>query len=312
MVRFQDLQLFLRSALLGGFSEAAREANILPSQVSSAIRRLEEALEVRLFVRSTRTLRLTAEGERYLPSATKVLETLREGGQQVREAVGGLSGMLQIALPSDLGRNVLLPWLSEFQAQHPSLVLRLFFSDRVANVFRDTIDVAVRYGVGDEADYFALPLAPDNRRVLCASPAYLAARGHPKCVQELANHDCLIYEMLGKMHDKWTFVEAGKQVSVTVKGPMESNDADIIRRLAVEGRGILYKSWLDVANDVRAGRLVQLLPDVVGEPTPLSLAYPQRGLRAQGIKLLCEMLRERLQPLAAAMPVASAVPMRER
>jgi DNA-binding transcriptional LysR family regulator len=306
MVRLQDLQLFIRSAVLGGFSEAAREANVQPSQVSTAIKRLEEELDVRLFARSTRTLRLTVEGERYLPYAKNVLDMLRAGHDHLRDAdsgVSGLSGMLQIALPSDLGRNVLLPWLSAFQGQHPALVLRLAFADRVADVFRDTVDVAIRYGVGEEEDYFAIPIVPENRRVLCASPSYLKARGVPSTLAELAEHDCLLYEMRGKMHDKWTFVDGRQRQTVQVKGSMQSNDADIVRRLAVAGRGILYKSWLDVANDVKDGRLVQLFPHVVGEPTPLSLVYPHRGQRPQAIRLLTDSLRKWLEPIASMKPV---------
>lgn len=303
MIRFQDLHLFLRSALLGGFSQAAREADILPSQVSSAIKRLEAGLGARLFIRSTRTLRLTAEGERYLPYAQAVLDALRAGQEGLHAERQELTGTLHIALPSDLGRNVLLSWLSDFQLRHPALVLRLAFADRVADVLRETVDVAVRYGVGDDADYIALPLAPQNRRVLCASPQYLATRGSPSSLEELSRHDCLLYEMRGKIHDNWSFVDAGRSVNVTVKGPMQSNDADIVRRLAVAGRGILYKSWLDVANDVLAGRLVHLFPHVGSEPTPLSLAYPERGQRSGAIKLLFDFLNERIRPLAAALPV---------
>ena len=315
MVRLQDLQIFIRSALLGGFSEAAREANVLPSQVSNAIKRLETELEVRLFARSTRTLRLTAEGERYLPYAQNVLDMVRAGHDHLRDIdsdVSGLSGTLQIALPSDLGRNVLLPWLSGFQRQHPALVLRLAFADRVADVFRDTVDVAIRYGVGEDEDYFAIPIVPENRRVLCASPSYLKARGMPSTIAELAKHDCLLYEMRGKIHDKWTFVDGLQRQTVHVKGSMLSNDADIVRRLAVAGHGILYKSWLDVAHDVKDGRLVQLFPHALGEPTPLSLVYPHRGQRPQAIRLLTDSLRKWLEPLTTIKPAGVRAPKKKQ
>ncbi|TQT73556.1 LysR family transcriptional regulator, partial [Xanthomonas perforans] len=170
MVRFDDLALFVRTAALGSFSSAAREADLLPGQASAAVARLERALDLRLFARSTRSLRLTAEGEQYLPYARGVLELLRDGREHVRGADSALQGLLQVTAPSDLGRNVLLPWLTEFRAAHPKLTLRLHLSDQVADLYRAPVDVAFRLGRIDDAEHVALPLAPDNRRVLVAAP----------------------------------------------------------------------------------------------------------------------------------------------
>ncbi len=179
MVRFDDLALFVRTAALGSFSSAAREADLLPGQASAAVARLERALDLRLFARSTRSLRLTAEGEQYLPYARQVLELLRDGREQVRGADSALHGVLQVTAPSDLGRNVLLPWLTEFRAAHPKLTLRLHLSDQVADLYRALVDVAFRLGRIDDADHVALPVAADNRRVLVAAPAYLQRQGAP-------------------------------------------------------------------------------------------------------------------------------------
>ena len=305
MIRFDDLQLFLRSTALGSFSDAAREAGLLPGQVSAAIKRLERELDVRLFARSTRSLRLTAEGERYQPYAQDVLDALREGRDQLRDERAELRGLLQIAAPSDLGRNVLLPWLAEFRRAHPRLTLRLFFSDRVADVFREPVDVAIRYGATDDASYVALPLAPDNRRLLVASPGYLARRGRPADVDDIARHDCLLYLMGGRMHDKWTFAQAGKRRTVHVRGLLQSDDADVARLLAIAGEGLAYKSWLDVAADVRAGRLVHLLDDFIGEPTPLQLVCPHRRQFSPAVQQLHQFLRERCAALAATAPDVS-------
>jgi DNA-binding transcriptional LysR family regulator len=302
MLRVDDLALFVRSAALGGFSDAAREADLLPGQVSAAIKRLERELDIRLFARSTRSLRLTAEGERYLPYAQTVLRTLREGHEQLHVERSELSGQLQIAAPSDLGRNVLLPWLAGFRRQHPKLTMRLFLSDRVTDVFRDPVDVAIRYGLAEDASYVALPLAPDNRRVLTASPDYLTRRGHPATLDELAQHDCLLYLMRNRVYDKWAFVVGGQRRVVNVRGPLQSDDADVVRRLAVEGEGIIYKSWLDVSEDVRAGRLELLRGDWLGDPTPLSLVCPHRKQFSPAVQALHRMLRQQCEVLAATMP----------
>lgn len=302
MIRIDDLSLFLRSAALGGFSDAAREADLLPGQVSAAIKRLERELDIRLFARSTRSLRLTAEGERYLPYAQGVLDALRDGREQIHGEHAELRGVLQISAPSDLGRNVLLPWLAAFRRAHPALTLKLFFSDRVADVFREPVDIAIRYGATDDASYVALPLAPDNRRVVAASPAYLVRRGAPAGVEDLAEHDCVLYALGGRVHDKWTFTQAGRRRTVHVRGHLQCDDAEVARRLAVDGEGVVYKSWLDVAEDVRKRRLVPLLQDVVGEPTPLFFVCPHRRQYSPAVRKLHHWLRQRCDALAATMP----------
>ncbi|QEI04984.1 LysR family transcriptional regulator [Pigmentiphaga aceris] len=304
MLRIDDLQLFVRSAALGGFSDAAREADLLPGQVSAAIKRLERDLDIRLFARSTRSLRLTAEGARYLPYAQRVLATLREGQEQLHDDCSELSGQLLIAAPSDLGRNVLLPWFTAFRRQHPKLTMRLSFSDRVTDVFRDPVDVAIRYGESEDASYVALPLAPRNRRVLVASPDYLQRRGHPASLDALAQHDCLLYLMRDRVYDKWAFVVDGQRRTVNVRGPFQSDNADVVRRLALEGEGIIYKSWLDVSDDVRAGRLTLLQGDWLGDPTPLSLVCPHRKQFSPAVQVLHQLLRQKCKALSAGMPDA--------
>ncbi|MEI2416594.1 LysR family transcriptional regulator [Orrella sp. JC864] len=304
MLRLGDLSLFVRAASLGSFSQAAREAGLLPGQVSAAIKRLERELDIRLFARSTRSLRLTAEGERYLPYAQGVLEQLREGREQLQTGRSTLRGLLQVAAPSDLGRNVLLPWLTAFRRQHPALGLRLYFSDRVADVFREPVDVAVRYSHAPEASFVALPLAPANRRVLVASPAYLQRRGRPQTLQDLQEHECLLYLLSSRVYDKWAFFEAGQRRQVGVRGALQSDDGEIVRRLALQGEGIVYKSWLDVSDDVLAGRLEVLLGHLEGEQAPLHLVCPHRKQYTPAVQQLYQLLRERCEALSATRPRA--------
>lgn len=299
MIRFDDLNLFVRTAALGSFSNAAREVDLLPGQVSAAIKRLETELGLRLFARSTRSLRLTPEGELYLPSARQALDALREGQERLRPVETGLSGVLQVAAPSDLGRNVVIDWLGAFRREHPQITLRVFLSDQVADVFREPIDIALRYGRMDDASFVAMPLAPNNRRVLVAAPAYLARQGRPGSLQELAQHECLVYLLKGRVYDKWTFVDGeGQAHTIAVTGHLLSDDADVVRRWAVAGEGIAYKSWLDVANDVRAGRLEVLLPEVLGDSVPLHLVCPHRRQFSPAVQLLYRWLEERCAVLA--------------
>jgi len=206
-----------------------------------------------------------------------------------------------VAAPSDLGRNVLLPWLTEFRTAHPKLQLRLLLSDQVADVFRDPVDIAFRLGRFDTASYVALPLLPGNRRVLCAAPAYLERQGTPASLDALKDHHCLVYQLAGRPYDRWSFEQDGRRVVVPVRGQLVCDDADVVRRWAVAGEGIVFKSWLDVADDVRAGRL-QVLMGGAGDSLPLNLVCPHRKQFSPAIRQLHALCAQRLQPMLADLP----------
>jgi len=309
MLRLEDLSLFLRSAALGSFSNAARETDLLPGQVSAAIQRLERELDIRLFARSTRSLRLTPEGAAYLPYAQEALAALQEGSERLRPESAELQGTLQVTAPLDLGRNVLLPWLTAFRHQHPRLTLRLSLSDQLSDVFRDPADVAIRYGEIDDASFIALPLAPDNRRVLVASGDYLARHGRPESLEALAKHACLLFQLDGRIYDKWLFPApsaqaAANQRKIAVTGPLVSDNADVVRLWALAGEGIAYKSWLDVSTDVMAGRLEVLLPQQQGQAAPLQMVCPHRKQFSPAIRQLQALLQSRCAGVMAGLPPA--------
>lgn len=302
MLRLDDLALFVRTAELGSLSAAARELDCSPAVASAALKRLEARLQVRLLLRSTRSLRLTAEGEQYLAHARAALRSLESGRQQLTGAKAEISGVLQIAAPSDFGRNALLPWLDQFQAERPQLSLRLLLSDRNADLFRQPVDIALRYGEPEDSSLVALPVAADNRRVLCGAPGYFARRGRPRLPAELRRHNCLLYMLGGRVHERWSFA-AGKQREVlTVSGNRISDDADVVRRWAVAGQGLVYKSWLDVAGDVQAGRLEVALADWLGEPAPLNLICAHRDQLSGPVRLLREFLQQRCAELLLRVP----------
>ena len=299
MIRLEDVTLFVRSAALGSFSRAAREANLLPGQVSAAIQRLERDLDRRLFARSTRSLRLTAEGEKYLPFAQEMLALRHAGAESLPCHAGAPTGELKIALPSDIGRHIILPLLTEFCRAHPALGLRLSFSDQVSDVFRDPVDIAIRYGKLEDSSYVALPLAEENRRVMVAAPDYLDRHGRPEKLEDLAQHHCLPFVMGGHVYDKWTFPQEGMRRQITVKSRLLCDDAEVARRWAIAGMGIAYKSWLDVCDDIRHGRLERVLPQLPGESTPLHLICPHRKQFSPAIRALHQLLREHLRTLTA-------------
>ena len=196
MLRFEDLRIFVAAADHGSFSAAARELDLTPAVASAALKRLELTLETRLFVRSTRSLRLTSDGERYLEYARAALSTLQAGQNALARDKTAISGTLSVSIPSDLGRNVLLPWLDEFQLRHPRVSFHVRISDRLADLYRQPVDIALRYGTPNDSSLVALPLGEHNRRVVCASPAYFARHGMPQAPADLRRHNCLCLSLI--------------------------------------------------------------------------------------------------------------------
>jgi DNA-binding transcriptional LysR family regulator len=293
MIRSDDLAVFVRATDAGSFSAAARELGITPSLASNAVQRLEQALGQRLLIRSTRSLRLSERGERYLPYARAMLQSLEDGRMSLAQAHDELTGTLRLSAPSDLGRNVLVPWLDAFQAEYPRLDLSLNLSDRMADLFRQPLDLALRYGHPPDSSLVAQPLAPDNRRLLCASPAYLQRHGRPQSIDELTQHNCLRFMLADGVHERWRFDTPAGTRTVVVSGNRVSDDADVVRRWALASHGIVYKSSLDLHDDVVSGRLVSLLPAAWGEPAPLNLICAHRSLLVPAVIRLRDFLRER-------------------
>ncbi len=295
-----ELKVLVKAAEAGSLSAAARELDISPAVASLSLKRLESHLGVRLFARSTRHQRLTAEGERYLEAALLALAALDEGERAIRGAKYGLAGVLQLAAPSDFGRNVLLGWLDELRASHPNLQLHLLINDRPNNLFGEPVDVALRFGVPGDSTMVALPVLEAHHRVACASPTYLAHKGEPTSPQALAEHSAIIYQRQGRPYDVWRFSRGDEVCEVKVRGDYRCDDGEVARRWALAGHGIVYKAWLDVATDVRAGRLRALFVDWQGEPTPIYLMCPHRVQVSERVRVLHTFLRERCASLAGA------------
>ncbi|WP_108124374.1 LysR family transcriptional regulator [Saccharospirillum mangrovi] len=291
MLRLDDLEVLVQAAELGSLSAAAREMDITPAVASLAIKRLEAELKLRLLVRSTRSLRLTAEGAHYLVHAKTALNALRAGEAELNQQRQRIAGELTISMPSDVGRNLLLGWFDDFVADHPELRLRLRISDRLSDFYRQPVDLALRYGVPEDSSLVALPLLTDNHRLLCAAPAYLERHGAPATPADLSQHNCLRFVLGDRLHDRWRF---GDQ-TVQVNGDRSSDDADCVRRWAVNGHGIAYKSALDIQADLAAGRLRALLPDWPTEATPLYLVCAHRLSLTPAVTALRSYLQQRLE-----------------
>ncbi|WP_116142041.1 LysR family transcriptional regulator [Trinickia diaoshuihuensis] len=306
MIRLDDVQIFVHTVDYGSFSEAARQLNIAPALASASVQRLEKALNTRLFTRSTRSMQLSEAGERYLPHARVMIAALAQGEQALAAGRGALTGPLRLSAPSDFGRNLLLPWLDEFQHLHPGLSVHLKISDRAADLMRQPLDAVVRYGVLPDSSLLAMKLVENNRRALCAAPSYLERHGAPAKVDDLRRHNCLRYVWSEQIFERWRFTPPGGERTVAVTGNRISDDADAVRRWAVAGEGIVYKSRLDLIDDLKAGRLVELFPQEHCEPAPLHLICAHRTQLTPAINALHVFLRERCSALAASYTSGSA------
>jgi DNA-binding transcriptional LysR family regulator len=304
VLRLDDLTVFVRTADRGSLSAAARELEISPALASVAVKRLEGELGLRLFARTTRSLRLTEEGERYLRHARGALRMLQDGHDALTEGKEALGGVLKISMPSDLGRNMLVGWLDQFQALYPKVSYQLSVGDRVSDMYRQPVDIAIRYGRQEDSNLIALPLAPGNRRVLVASPGYVQQHGALTDLRDLARLNCLRFMLDDVIHDRWNFygADGAPALAVHVQGDRSADDADLVRRWAVAGLGVAYKSRLDVSGDLGAGRLLVLMPHVQGEPTPLHMVCMHRSQVSATVLRLRDFLRERCEEAAGLAP----------
>ncbi len=295
-MKLEDLDLFVRTADSGNITAAARDLDISPAAASAAIKRLEQQVDNSLFIRSTRKLRLTAAGERFLPHCRRVLAELIEATQALAQDKTQLSGALKISVSSDFGRNLLLPWLDDFMQQHPLISISLNASDSLSDFYRDRVDIALRYGKPEDSSLVAFPIC-ETQRVLCAAPEYLARYGTPEHPKALAEHNCLLYLVGERTYDVWSFSHQQESMKIRVQGNRICNDADLVHRWAVSGQGIAFKSRLDMVQDLQAGNVIELLAEYSTEPANLWLICPNRKQVTPAVLMFRDMLRQRCKAL---------------
>lgn len=302
-MHLDDLQLFIQVARSGSFSAAARQLALTPAAVSSTVKRIEASLQRRLIERSTRALRLTPEGERFLDTCEALTARWAEGTAALRSDPGAVDGEVQLAAPADTTYQLLSPWLAPWLAAHPGLRLSLHVSDRLHDVRRESVDIAVRYGALPDSGLVARPLC-SGPRIAVASPAYLRRRGTPRTPAELVGHDCLLWMLGGRANRDWRFWRGrhlrGEGELVRVAGVL-CGDGSLARHWALQDRGIASKALCDVLDDLEAGRLVQVLPDHRGDEVPVHALLPSRAYLPARVRVVLERLVERFADLQRRM-----------
>ncbi|MGF1739454.1 LysR family transcriptional regulator [Photobacterium satsumensis] len=290
MKALNDLKIFIETAKQHSLSAAARNMDITPAAASAALKRLENEIGALLFIRSTRNLRLTQQGEQFLNYCEQAVGLMTEACSTITEGQTEFQGVIKLSMPSDCGRNLLLGWIDEFMELHPKLEIRVQLTDGLADMYTQPVDVALRYGQPSDSSLVALPIAGRNKRVLCASPGYLAKHGYPDSPEELTAHNCLCFALGDSLYNRWRFYHQDQEVTLVVKGNRYANDGEAVRRWALAGKGIAYKSFLDTKDDLQAGRLIEIDIGRETEPAPLYLVCASRRVINPQIQALREFL----------------------
>ncbi|MGN6741368.1 LysR family transcriptional regulator [Dyella sp.] len=287
-----DIALFLRVLDLGSISAAARELGLSVAVASKRLKRLELELGVRLLHRTTRQLRATPEGLQLAEQGRPLIEDLEALADALRQDGVRVSGTLRLTAPASFGSRYLSPLMAMFMARHPQVRVSVDLTDQVIDLVGAGLDLAVRIGELADSRLVARRLAV-NRRVLCASPAYLARHGTPKTPADLAGHQCLrLFGSQGRQ-DVWQLTGIdGKPVSVRVGGRFESNHGELLRDAVLNGFGIAQHSTWHIGDDLRAGRVVAVLPDYPLRDTGIYAVTPQRHLVPPRVNAFIHFLAE--------------------
>jgi DNA-binding transcriptional LysR family regulator len=271
MDRFAELKAFCLVAASGGFSPAARQLGVATSSVTRLVDALEARLGAVLLNRSTRSVTLTDTGRSYYEEARRVLEQLDAADDAVAGQGGDVKGVLRVAAPVSFATLHIAPILPELRARYPRLVLDLRLSDEAARLVDESIDVAIRIGRIEPDSTLVARRLGSHRRLLCASPAYLASRGMPILPPDLAHHDCL--QLAERRVWRMRRLEGdGEADEISIDAVLQANSAELLRQAALAGLGVaMLAHWL-VRDDVAAGRLVPVLPAWEANPGPMDVA----------------------------------------
>lgn len=293
MLNSDDLQFFLALAASHTLADAARKLDVTPSAVTQRLNGLEKRLGIGLIDRSGRRMALTDEGELLAEHARRICGDISGLADVLASRRGQVSGHLKVVAPLGFGQHYVAPVIARFRKQHPEITATLLLSDRPASLAADTWDVMIHIGELRDSALVMHRLAR-NRRILCASPAYLKRRGTPRHPDDLRRHDCIALRENDEDVTLWRFQhDDGGTAALRIEPALACNDGSTARQWAQAGMGVLVRSEWDVADLLRQGRLVALLPgwhlpdaDIVA----LVASRKARSARTeQFLKLLHEM-----------------------
>jgi len=299
MDKLGDIELFVRVIKNQGLAAAGREVGLSPARMTARINGLEERYGVRLLNRTTRRISLTDEGRKFYVACERILAEVEQAETLLQTGQTSFTGVLRITAPSDLGQQHIALVLSKFVEEHPGITPYLYLSDRVVDLVGNGFDLGIRFGSLKDSTLIARRLA-SNRRVLCASPDYLKRKGIPVLPEELTQHDCLTMVRRAEPLTTWHFQGMNGHSSISIQGIRSSNDGALIRRWAIEGVGIALKSYWDIAEDLKAKRLVTVMDNYQYDfnrtgttgGADLHVIYPNRKFISQRTSAFIDALKQ--------------------
>ena len=302
-----ELAFFSLLIQQGSLARAARELGLTGPAVSRRLSQLEQRLGVRLLTRTTRRMSLTPEGELYLAESRRILGEIDALEQTLTRSRAEPRGLLRIHATFGFGRRQLAPAVSEFVRQHPAVDIQLTLGDQPVMPGDQSFDIAIRFGEPPEARIVARKIA-SNQRYLFASPEYLTRRGQPLDPDDLISHDCIVIREGAGAFGTWTLC-AGKQCrNVKVSSKLSTNHGEVAVDWALDGHGVLLRSLWDTSADLRAGRLVRVLPEWSGSPADIYALYPQRLNLSAKVRVFLDFLTERFAAYRSATDCNTELP----
>jgi DNA-binding transcriptional LysR family regulator len=297
MDRLDAMSTFLNVVEAGSLSAAARRMKTPLATVSRRISELETHLRIKLFNRSSRELVLTDAGSSYLTACKRILADVTEAERTACGEYTAPTGELTVTTPIGLGRTILIPLMADFLKAYPDIKARLIPTDRELSLFQEQIDVGVRIGTLPDSSLIAIRVGT-TRRIVCACPAYLAARGTPRAPEDLAGHDCINYAGFG-VPDVWTFVRDQATIAVPVKTRIVVGSAEAAYAAARAGIGITIALAYQVKLAPAGGALTTLLDDFQPAPLPVNLVYAANRFLPIKVRAFLDFATPRLKRIFA-------------
>ncbi|MFL6629954.1 MAG: LysR substrate-binding domain-containing protein [Vitreoscilla sp.] len=298
-----ELRIFATVAELASFSRAADQLGLAKGRVSTAVQRLEHQVGTRLLQRTTRSVRLTPDGERFLDRCKELLTEAEQLEAMFRPAATGLTGRLRIDLPTRIARDLVLPRLPEFLAAHPRLEIGVSTTDRRVDLVHEGFDCVLRVGALADSDLVARPLGFLPMRNV-ASPAYLRVHGTPHTLADLAAHRLVHYmPSLNAQGAAWEYVGAeGQRRTLPMRAQVTVNGTDAYQAAALAGLGLIQAPALGTDSLVAGGALVDVMPGHRAPSLPVSLMLPHRRQLAPRVQAVMAWLTQVIGPLLSATP----------
>jgi DNA-binding transcriptional LysR family regulator len=278
MDQFKQLSTFVAVATKGSLTAAAKSEGIAPAMIGRRLDALEDRLGVKLLLRTTRKVSMTAEGASFLEDCQRLITDLNSAEAAVSAGSVKATGHLRITAPAGFGRRHIAPLVPTFMALHPGVKVSLELSDRIVDLLNEPFDCAVRVGELSDSNLVAVRLT-SNQRVIIAAPSYLKRAGTPQSISDLERHNCIVHGSAGMagIQRNWLLQDAeGQVITHKVTGTMECNDGSAVHDWVMAGHGLAVRSWWEVGEEVKTNQLMTVLDAFSPPPTGIYAVFPAR------------------------------------